>query len=173
MDNRLSTPLEKKRRRFFLSFFGAKDSFRVKNELQSDFAGRISERIADFLGTPTFIVWLTVFCVAWLGWNTLVPDALRFDSASLGFTALTLILSLQASYAAPLILFAQNRQADRDKVQIENDRIRAERNLADTEYLAREIATIRLALESVATRDYIKNELRDILKELDAEKSKS
>ncbi len=62
-----------------------------------------------------------------------MPDELRFDDAALGFTALTLMLSLQASYAAPLILLAQNRQDDRDRVQIEQDRQRAERNLADTE----------------------------------------
>ncbi len=70
----------------------------------------------------------SLFCVVWILWNTLMPDELRFDDAALGFTALTLMLSLQASYAAPLILLAQNRQDDRDRVQIEQDRQRAERN---------------------------------------------
>ena len=101
--------------------------------------GRFTEWVARAMGTPAFLVILTLFCAAWIVWNTLMPDALRFDSAALGFTALTLILSLQASYAAPMILLAQNRQDDRDRVQIEQDRQRAERNLADTEYLAREI----------------------------------
>ena len=80
-------------------------------------------------------------------WNTFAPENLRFDSIAIGFTALTLVLSLQASYAAPLILLAQNRQDDRDRVQIEQDRQRAERNLADTEYLAREVVALRLADE--------------------------
>src|SRR5690554_577938 len=87
------------------------------------------------MGTPRFLLYLTAFCGMWIKWNTLMPDSARFDSAALGFTALTLMLSLQASYAAPLILLAQNRQADRDRVQAEQDRQRAERNLADTEYL--------------------------------------
>ena len=81
---------------------------------------------------------------------------------------LTLILSLQASYAAPLILLAQNRQDDRDRVQIEQDRQRAERNLADTEYLAREVVALRLAMKDVATKDFIRAELRALLEELDA-----
>merc|ERR1712025_717970 len=107
--------------------------------------GRATEWIARNMGTPWFLVALTLFCVAWIAWNTAAPENLRFDSAANGFTALTLMLSLQASYAAPLILLAQNRQDDRDRVQIEQDRQRAERNLADTEYLAREIVALRIA----------------------------
>ena len=108
--------------------------------------GRFTEWVARAMGTPLFLLMLTVFCVAWIAWNTLGPAHLRFDDAALGFTALTLMLSLQASYAAPLILLAQNRQDDRDRVQIEQDRQRAERNLADTEYLAREVVALRMAL---------------------------
>src|SRR5690606_34078035 len=93
-----------------------------------------------------------------------------FDSAANGFTALTLMLSLQASYAAPLILLAQNRQDDRDRVQIEQDRQRAERNLADTEYRAREIVALRMALEErnsqLITRDSLRQELSAALSEL-------
>jgi uncharacterized membrane protein len=100
-------------------------------------------------------------------YNTLVPEDIRFDSAAIGFTALTLILSLQASYAAPLILLAQNRQDDRDRVGMEQDRQRAERNLADTEYLAREVVALRLAIKDVATKDFIRSELRALLEELD------
>jgi uncharacterized membrane protein len=78
-----------------------------------------------------------------------------------------LALSLQASYAAPLILLAQNRQDDRDRVSADRDRIQAQRNLADTEYLAREVAALRIALQEVATRDFVRGELRNFLEELD------
>jgi uncharacterized membrane protein len=77
-----------------------------------------------------------------------------------------MILSLQASYAAPLILLAQNRQADRDRVKTEQDRQRAERNLADTEYLAREVVALRISIEELATRDFVKDELRDSMAQL-------
>jgi uncharacterized membrane protein len=110
-----------------------------------------------------------VFCAVWIGWNTLAPVRLQFDPRALNFTLLTLILSLQASYAAPLILLAQNRQADRDRVSFEQDRQRGERALADTEYLAREVAALRIALRDVATRDFVRAELRDLLEELTAE----
>ena len=132
----------------------------------SDSFGRVSEGIARFLGTPTFLVYLTVFVIVWLIWNTWFPSGLRFDSASNGYTALTLMLSLQASYAAPLILLAQNRQADRDRVSAEQDRQRAERSLADTAYLAREVAALRQALGETATRDFVRGELRSLLEEL-------
>jgi uncharacterized membrane protein len=133
--------------------------------------GRVTEWVARAMGTPTFLLMLSLFCVAWIVWNTLGPDELRFDDAALGFTALTLMLSLQASYAAPLILLAQNRQDDRDRVQIEQDRQRAERNLADTEYLAREIVALRMALEErnsqAVTRDVLRQELKALLAELE------
>lgn len=90
----------------------------------------------------------------------------QYDPRALNFTLLTLILSLQASYAAPLILLAQNRQDDRDRVKFEQDRQRAERNLADTEYLAREVAALKLALDEVATKDFVKDELREVVREL-------
>ncbi len=132
--------------------------------------GRFTEWVARAMGTPAFLVILSLFCILWIGWNTLMPEEIRFDDAALGFTALTLMLSLQASYAAPLILLAQNRQDDRDRVQIEQDRQRAERNLADTEYLAREIVALRMALEDrttqVVTRDVLRQELRALLAEL-------
>ena len=133
--------------------------------------GRFTEWFARPMGTPPFLVNLTLFCVVWIVWNTLMPDELRFDDAALGFTALTLMLSLQASYAAPLILLAQNRQDDRDRVQIEQDRQRAERNLADTEYLAREIVALRMSLEErnsqAVTRDVLRQELKALLAELE------
>ena len=135
--------------------------------------GRWSERFARFMGTAQFIAWMTIFVAVWLAWNTLAPPALQYDPKALNYTLLTLILSLQASYAAPLILLAQNRQADRDRVQFEQDRQRAERNLADTEYLAREVAALRIALRDVATRDFVRSELRDLLEELVAERDRA
>ncbi len=134
-----------------------------------DRSGAWAESIARFLGTPSFILWLTVFCVVWLSWNVWGPTKLQFDSAEFGFTLLTLMLSLQASYAAPLILLAQNRQADRDRVAAEQDRQRAERSLADTEYLAREVAALRQAVNETATRDFVRSELRALLEELRSE----
>jgi len=113
-----------------------------------------------------FIIGLTVFCIVWLVWNTLLPGELAFDPRATNFTLLTLLLSLQASYAAPLILLAQNRQDDRDRVKTEQDRQRAERNLADTEYLAREVVALRLAMEEVATKEFVRDEIREMLDEL-------
>jgi uncharacterized membrane protein len=127
--------------------------------------GRLSEKIARFLGTGRFIVWMTVIVIVWIGWNVTVPGRLRFDEYP--FIFLTLALSLQASYAAPLILLAQNRQADRDRVTHEQDRKQNERSIADTEYLTREIAALRLGLGEVATRDWIRSELEDLLRDLE------
>ncbi len=126
--------------------------------------GRLSERIARFIGTGRFLVYMTVFVTVWLIWNV-VAETLIFDDYP--FVFLTLMLSLQASYAAPLILLAQNRQADRDRVQYEQDRARAERNIADTSYLTRELASLRIAVGDVATRDFVRSELRQLLDELD------
>lgn len=128
--------------------------------------GRLSERIARFLGTARFLVYMTVFVAVWVGWNLLAPGFLRFDPYP--FIFLTLMLSLQASYAAPLILLAQNRQDDRDRVQYEADRARNERTIADTEYLTREIAGLRVALSEVVTRDFLRSELQQIMRDLDA-----
>jgi uncharacterized membrane protein len=126
--------------------------------------GRLSERIARFLGTARFLVYMTGFIAVWVLWNALAPSSLTFDPYP--FIFLTLILSLQASYAAPLILLAQNRQADRDRVQSEQDRLASERNQAEVEYLTREIAGLRLALGELATRDYIRGELEHLLDEI-------
>ncbi|MFK3985448.1 DUF1003 domain-containing protein [Micromonospora sp. NPDC050397] len=127
--------------------------------------GRWSEGIARYMGTANFIVYMTVVIALWLAWNTLAPAELRFDPYT--FTFLTLLLSLQASYAAPLILLAQNRQAARDRLAAEEDRRRAALQKADTEYLAREIAALRIALGEVATRDFLRSELGRLAEELD------
>jgi uncharacterized membrane protein len=131
-----------------------------------DAFGHATEGFARFMGTPQFLVYMTVFVLVWLAWNTWAPLPWQFDSRALGFTLLTLMLSLQASYAAPLLLLAQNRQDDRDRVSLQQDRQRAERNLSDTEYLTRELASLRIALREVATRDYVRAELRSLLEDM-------
>jgi uncharacterized membrane protein len=143
--------------------------------------GRLTEKIARFLGTGRYLVAQSVIIAIWVVTNT-VPGLPHFDPYPLGF--LTLVLSLQAAYAAPLILLAQNRQDDRDRVNLDEDRSQARKATADAEYLAREIAAIRIALGEVATRDYLRSELsrlersddkdshRDGQRERDREKSK-
>ena len=131
-----------------------------------DAFGRLTESFARWMGTPQFLLWMTVFVTVWLAWNTLAPESMQFDPRALNFTLLTLMLSLQASYAAPLLLLAQNRQDDRDRVVAEEDRKRGQQNLADTEYLTREIASLRIAMREVATRDYVRSELRSLLEEI-------
>jgi uncharacterized membrane protein len=128
--------------------------------------GRASEAFARAMGTGAFLIAMTIVVAVWLTWNALAPENVQFDPRATNFTLLTLILSMQASYAAPLILLAQNRQDDRDRVKFEQDRQRAERNLADTEYLAREVVALRIAMEDMATKDFVRDELRDLLKEI-------
>jgi uncharacterized membrane protein len=126
--------------------------------------GNMSERFARFIGTGRFLVYMTVFVAVWLAWNSLAPPALRFDPFP--FIFLTLILSLQASYAAPLILLAQNRQDDRDRVSFQQDRAVAGQSRADMEFLAREIAALRLGLGELATREFIRTELRELSEDI-------
>lgn len=140
---------------------------RLRNPLRGDAFGRGAESFARMMGTPAFLVGMTVFCAIWLTWNSLAPESAQFDPRALNFTLLTLILSLQASYAAPLLLLAQNRQDDRDRVQAEQDRQSNDRNHATTDFITREIASLRLALNDVATRDFVRGELRDLLEELE------
>ncbi|MFE0251982.1 DUF1003 domain-containing protein [Streptomyces sp. NPDC059010] len=138
---------------------------RILPEWDPEAFGRLSERVARFIGTGRFLVWMTVVIVVWVLWNIAAPTDLRWDEYP--FIFLTLVLSLQASYAAPLILLAQNRQDDRDRVNLEQDRRQNERSIADTEYLTREIAALRIGLGEVATRDWMRSELQDVLKELE------
>jgi uncharacterized membrane protein len=125
---------------------------------------QVSERIARFLGTGRFLAYLTVFITVWIGWNSLGPRDLRWDAYP--FIFLTLLLSVQASYAAPLILLAQNRQDDRDRVNLEQDREVNARARADMEFLAREVASLRISVGEVATRDFLRSELRDLADEI-------
>jgi len=136
----------------------------LKPSYDPEIFGRWSERFARFLGTSRFLVYMSTFVLFWVIWNSLAPDDLRFDNYP--FIFLTLILSLQASYAAPLILLAQNRQTDRDRVQNKEDRERNEQNLADTEYLTRELATLRTAIGEVTTKDYLHKEIADAIEEI-------
>ncbi|WP_155374024.1 DUF1003 domain-containing protein [Catellatospora vulcania] len=130
-----------------------------------DAFGNFAEKFARFMGTARFLVYMTVFVIVWILINLIGVFGLQWDPYP--FILLNLFFSTQASYAAPLILLAQNRQADRDRLTIDEDRRRAQAQKADTEYLAREIASLRMALNEVATRDYIRSELAKLAEELD------
>lgn len=152
-EERLSTP-------------GRRSGFKLRRlRIDQETFGRFAEFIARYMGSPAFLIWMTAFIAIWLLWNTLLPIGLRFDEQP--FILLTLMLSIEAAYSAPLILLAQNRQDDRDRVQIKEDRERTERLIADTEYLAREIAALRIGLGDVVTRDYLRRELRALMDELE------
>jgi len=131
----------------------------------ADTFGRASERLARYFGTARYIGIQSGLVVLWISYNVwaVAVQAWHFDPYP--FILLNLAFSTQAAYAAPLILLAQNRQADRDRVQYEQDRRRDERSIADTEYLVREVAALRIALGEVATRDFLRSELRDLLAE--------
>ncbi|GAB3583824.1 DUF1003 domain-containing protein [Amycolatopsis endophytica] len=131
--------------------------------IDPDSFGRLSERLARFLGTGKYLFWQTLIVVVWIIVN-LSAVALQWDPYP--FILLNLAFSTQAAYAAPLILLAQNRQDDRDRVSLEEDRNRAAQTKADTEYLARELAALRLAVGEVATRDYLRGELDKLREDL-------
>jgi uncharacterized membrane protein len=139
--------------------------------IDADTFGEYSERLARYFGTARYLTIQTIFVIIWIAFNV-AAVSLRFDPYP--FILLNLAFSTQAAYAAPLILLAQNRQADRDRIQAEADRARNEQAIADTNYLAREIAAIRMALGEVATRDFLRSELsrfdtsRDGARERDA-----
>ena len=124
--------------------------------LDPDAVGRYAEGIARFLGTGRYLAVQTVIVIVWILLNVF---AVRLQWDPYPFILLNLAFSTQAAYAAPLILLAQNRQADRDRVQAEEDRARAAQTRADTEYLARELAALRVAIGELATRDFIRGEL--------------
>jgi uncharacterized membrane protein len=136
----------------------------LRPNIDAEAFGRLSEKFARFLGTAGFLVYMSIFVLSWVLWNTLGPRDLRYDEFP--FIFLTLILSLQASYAAPLILLAQNRQADRDRITLAEDRARNDRSMADTEYLTRELASLRLAMNEVATKENLKDQLGGLSKEI-------
>ena len=133
--------------------------------VDADAFGVFAESFARYMGTAKFLIWMTMFVAAWVAWNVLAPGDLRFDEFP--FIFLTLMLSLQASYAAPLILLAQNRQEQRDKVVAEQDRQANARAHADMEFLAREVASLRMSVGEVATRDFLRSELRGLLQDIE------
>lgn len=126
--------------------------------------GRFAEQFAQFMGTPRFLLYMTLFVIVWVAINV-VAWSWAWDPYP--FILLNLFFSTQASYAAPLILLAQNRQAERDRLAMEEDRRRAAMQKADTDFMARELASLRLAIGEVATRDFIRSELGRILDDLD------
>ena len=135
---------------------------------RSDGFGRFAEATARFMGSPQFVLYMSIVVIAWIVANLVLVKVQRaWDPYP--FILLNLAFSTQASYSAPLIMLAQNRQDDRDRVTAEQDRQRAQRNLEDTEFLTREIAALRLAMNDVATRDFVRSELRDMLSEILAE----
>ena len=139
---------------------------------RSDGFGRFAEATARFMGSPKFVLYMSIFVIAWIVANLVLVKVQRaWDPYP--FILLNLAFSTQASYSAPLIMLAQNRQDDRDRVTAEQDRQRAQRNLEDTEFLTREIASLRLAMNDVATRDFVRSELRNMLEELLTEERRS
>lgn len=134
-------------------------SRRFTPRLDPEAVGQITESIARFFGTGRYLLLQTVFVMIWIALNLW---AVRWRWDPYPFILLNLAFSTQAAYAAPLILLAQNRQENRDRVALEEDRRRAAQTKADTEYLARELAALRLAVGEVATRDYLRHELEDL-----------
>lgn len=132
---------------------------RISFNVDAEAVGNFSESIARFLGTGRYLAWQTILVIVWICLN-LFAVGLRWDPYP--FILLNLAFSTQAAYAAPLILLAQNRQENRDRVSLEEDRRRSEQTKADTEYLARELAALRLAVGEVATRDYLRRELEEV-----------
>ena len=145
---------------------GRNRSWLPRMRLPDDAFGSFAETFARFMGTAQFILWITVFIIAWIVVN-------RFNSDILGdpfpFIFLTLLLSLQASYSAPLILLAQNRSEARERVSMEHDRQVASQSRADMDFLAREIAALRIRINDMPTRDFLRSELRDLVEELERE----
>ena len=165
MPDQLDQPLPDSRLRWLRRTHPARAS-------RSDGFGRFAEATARFMGSPQFVLYMSIVVIAWIVANLVLVKVQRaWDPYP--FILLNLAFSTQASYSAPLIMLAQNRQDDRDRVTAEQDRQRAQRNLEDTEFLTREIASLRLALNDVATRDFVRSELRDALEEILAEERRT
>ncbi|WP_395727188.1 DUF1003 domain-containing protein [Nakamurella sp.] len=137
---------------------------RFAMEIDPETFGRLSERLARFLGTGTFLFWQTLVVIIWISLNLF---AVSYQWDPYPFILLNLAFSTQAAYAAPLILLAQNRQDDRDRITLEEDRTRAAQTKADTEFIARELAALRVAIGEVATRDYLRGELERLREDLE------
>ncbi|MBV8218366.1 MAG: DUF1003 domain-containing protein [Solirubrobacterales bacterium] len=129
-----------------------------------DAFARFAEKMARFLGTGRYLAAQTIFVIIWIAIN-LLGASLRWDPYP--FILLNLAFSTQAAYAAPMILLAQNRQADRDRSEVERDREINARSLAATDYLARELAGIRLALERKPDRDDVTDALERLARAIE------
>ena len=138
-------------------------------KFSEDAFGAFAEAFARFMGTARFLIWMSMFVASWILLNTFAPHVLN---DAFPFMLLTLILSIQASYAAPLILLAQNRQEARDRVTAENDRRVAAQSRADMDFIARELASLRMRVNEMPSRDFIRSELRDLLEELNRDEGK-
>ncbi|MBP3088969.1 DUF1003 domain-containing protein [Corynebacterium sp. sy017] len=141
----LDTPYLKKRRKFF--------------KIDDDTVGAYAEKVARFFGTGSYLMWQTVFVTVWILLNV---GGWWFSWDEYPFILLNLAFSTQAAYAAPLILLAQNRQEDRDRISLNEDRRRALETKADTEFITRELAGLRLAVGEMVSRDYLRHELEDL-----------
>lgn len=150
----LSTPQQRKKRGMSMP----------KLKLDNESFGRFAEAIARFMGSPEFLLWMTVFVTTWITFNVVGIFGWKWDPYP--FILLNLAFSTQASYSAPLILLAQNRQEARDKLSLDEDRRVNAQSRADMDFLAREIAALRMTMGELATRDYIRNEVKDQLREL-------
>ena len=153
VDDRLDTPGPRRR------------SFLPKQKADPDRFGRFAEAFARRMGTATFIFAMTMFIIFWVVLNILLGR--KYAPDYYPFILLNLFFSVQASYASPLILLATNRQEARDRISLDADRKQAAQFRADMEFLSREIASVRMRLGEVATRDFIRSELRGMLDELD------
>ena len=140
---------------------GRRTGWLPKMRVGDDAFGDFAESAARYMGTGKFIIWMSVFIIGWILWNVFFGFPDEFP-----FIFLTLLLSLQASYAAPLILLAQNRQESRDRVSLEHDREVAAQSRADMDFLAREIASLRMRINEMPTREFLRSELRDLLEDL-------
>jgi len=132
-----------------------------------DAFGQFAEGFARFMGTARFLAYMSGFVVLWVTFNVVALFGYRWDPYP--FILLNLFFSTQASYAAPLILLAQNRQEARDRVTLDRDRQEASQSRADMDFLAREIASLRMSVGDLATRDYVRSELRAELRAMLAE----
>lgn len=159
--DRLNTPGRRKR------------SLLPRRKFDRDAFGKFAETFARFMGTARFLAYMTVFVIVWILLNVVGVYGLRWDPYP--FILLNLFFSTQASYAAPLILLAQNRQEGRDRVALDRDRDQAAQSRADMEFLAREIASVRMSVGELATREFIRSELRAelraILADLDGDEN--
>ncbi len=149
LNNPLSTPSRPTRFK--------RPSFRVDPEAFGNFA----EWIARYMGSPAFLVWMSLFLIVWIAWNIWMPNHLVFDENP--FILLTLMLSIEAAYSAPLILLAQNRQEARDRMSMEEDRQVSQQSREDMDFLAREIASLRMSVGELATRDFVRSEIKNEL----------